>query len=99
MNTDLYNQILDDTVALVQRVANSRKGSVALSRETVALLDRIRSYTPAESAEISQVSDRSDASDLSEVSPAPPIVPTNTDPEAALAARSEERRVGKECRL
>lgn len=42
MNSDLYNEIIDDTLALVQRAANPRKGTVTLSRETAALIQNIQ---------------------------------------------------------
>lgn len=48
MNSDLYNEILDETVALVKRAANPRKGTIALSRETAALVQNIQaSAVPA----------------------------------------------------
>ncbi len=42
MNSDLYNEILDETIALVKRAANPRKGTIALSRETAALVQSIQ---------------------------------------------------------
>ncbi len=42
MNPDLYTEILNDTMALVQRAANPRKGTIALSRETAALIQNIQ---------------------------------------------------------
>lgn len=48
MNSDLYNEILDETMALVKRAANPRKGTIALSRETAALVQNIQaSAVPA----------------------------------------------------
>ena len=41
MNKDLLTEILEDTAELVRRAAHPRKGTVALSPETAALLERI----------------------------------------------------------
>jgi len=79
VNTDLYNEIIDDTIALVQRAANPRKGTIAISRETAALIEHMsaRSATVAEAA----------PSIAAE--PAIPSVASD-DPAAALAALAVE---------
>ncbi len=41
MKNELYSQIIEDTAELVRRAAHPRKGTLALSPETAALLERI----------------------------------------------------------
>ena len=41
LKDDLYSQIIDDTAELVRRAAHPQKGTIALSPETAALLERI----------------------------------------------------------
>jgi len=97
MNTDLYNEILDDTAALVRRAANPRKGMIPLSRATAALLEKIQS-------------DSAPKTSISEANPPPPTptsVPTQplvaalpaADPAAALATLAAEVSQCTKCGL
>ncbi len=99
MDSGLFNEILDDTIALVRRAANPRKGTIALSRETAALLDRISAArAPVEAAGVSRksdVPDRPAGSGLSGVSSAQP----STDPTSALAALAAEVSLCTKCGL
>ena len=43
MSEDLFNEIIEDTAELLRRAAHPRKGTISLSPETAALLERITS--------------------------------------------------------
>ena len=50
MDPNLYNQILEETAELVRRAADPRRGTIALSPETAALLERLHVSAPVPAA-------------------------------------------------
>ncbi len=64
MTKDLFNEIIEDTAELVRRAAHPRKGTIALSPETAALLEGIQpaSQGSAVDAELGTVAEPARAS-------------------------------------
>jgi uracil-DNA glycosylase family 4 len=98
MNSNLYNEILDDTIALVQRAVNPRKGTIALSRETAALLDRVQASIPLPEMDAAPPSDLPDHPSSSHATLAATPLPA-TDAKAALAALAAEVSQCTKCGL
>jgi len=83
MNSDLYNEIITDTIALVQRAANARKGTISLSRETAALIQNIQPEAFAPAAPTPSTVEAPDAPKIVHEASAPAI--QSIDTLAALA--------------
>lgn len=73
MNSDLYNEIIDNTMALVQRAAHPRKGTILLSHETAALIQNIQAGTAPPLAPVEVGPETPDAPTAEPVSDEAPI--------------------------
>ncbi len=98
MNSNLYNEILDDTIVLVQRAVNPRKGTITLSRETAVLLDRVRADAPLPEMGTAPSSDLSEESDSSDTILVATPLPA-ADPKTTLAALAAEVSQCTKCGL
>ena len=61
MSEDLFNEIIEDTAELLRRAAHPRKGTISLSPETAALLERITSVPTGASPRAEDGGDEGDA--------------------------------------
>ena len=61
MSEDLFNEIIEDTAELLRRAAHPRKGTISLSPETAALLERITSGPTGASPRAEDGGDEGDA--------------------------------------
>jgi DNA polymerase len=92
MNPELFNEILDDVAALVQRAASPRKNTIALSRGTAELLGRIHpAATPTLLAQ--------PAPSFASTPSTPSVLSASTDTAAALAALAVEVSQCTKCDL
>lgn len=94
MNSDLYNEIITDTIALVQRAANPRKGTISLSRETAALIQNIQPGAFAPAAPTPSTVEAPDAPKIVHEASAPAIQSIDT-----LAALAEAVSGCRKCGL